>query len=94
MMHTLIKVAKKKEEDHITVLIMHLLDLPTEPVPLHHIVVELIPPRRRREFGTRELGERGEVEAIDETADDIEGHEDGHGGEENLIHFPFFLSFF
>ena len=78
------------KEYHITVLIMQLLNLPTEPVPLHHIVVKFIPPRRRREFGAWELGERGEVEAIDDAADDIEGCEDGYGGEENVVHFSFF----
>ena len=78
------------EQDHITVLIMHLLNLPAEPIPLHHIVVKLIPPRRPREFGAWELGERGEVEAIDEAAEDIESREDGRGGKENVVHSFFF----
>ena len=65
------------EENHITVLIMHLLDLPTEPIPLYHIVIKLVPPRRRREFRTRKFGERGEVEAVDETVEGVDGCEDG-----------------
>ena len=82
---------------------MHLLNLPAEPIPLHHIVVKLIPPRRRREFRARELGQRGEVKAVDDAAEDVECCGDGGGGEEDVVHFAFslicssgsfFLSFF
>ena len=69
-----------------TISIMHLLDLPTESVPQHHIVVKLVPPRRGREFGAGELGEWGEVEAVDEAVEGVERCEDGSGGEESCIH--------
>lgn len=65
------------ENSSITVLIMHLLDLPTESIPLYHIVIKLIPPRRRREFRAGEFGERGKVEAVDETVEGVDGCEDG-----------------
>ena len=65
------------ENSSITVLIMHLLDLPTESIPLYHIVIKLVPPRRRREFRAREFGERGKVEAVDETVEGVDGCEDG-----------------
>lgn len=70
---------------------MHLLNLPTEPVPPHDIVVELVPPRRGRELGTGELGERGDVEAVDDEGDGVEGCGDysggGGGGEDGCVHF-------
>ena len=69
-----------------TVSIVHLLDLPTESVPQHHIVVKLVPPRRGREFGAGELGEWGEVEAVDEAVEGVERREDGGGGEESCVH--------
>ena len=69
-----------------TVSIVHLLDLPTESVPQHDIVVKLVPPRRGREFGAGELGERGEVEAVDEAVKGVERREDGGGGEECGVH--------
>lgn len=70
-----------------TVVIMHLLNLPTEPIPLHHIVVEFIPPRRGRESGAWVFGQRGEVEAVDEAVEGVEGCEEGGGGEERCVHF-------
>lgn len=65
---------------------MHLLDLPTEPVTLHHIVIELVPPRRGREFGAREFCERGEIEAVDETVEGVKGREDGGEREQGGVH--------
>ena len=65
---------------------MHLLDLPAESVPQHDIVVKLVPPSRGREFGAGELGERGEVEAVDEAVEGVERREDGGGGEESRVH--------
>ena len=65
---------------------MHFLDLPTEPVPQHHIVVEFVPPSRGREFGAGELGEWGQVEAVDEAVEGVEHREDGGGGEESRVH--------
>ena len=73
--------------DNNTILIMHLLDLPTEPVSLHHIVIEFIPPRCCRELGAWEFGKRGEVEAVDETVEGVEGREYGSRGEESSVHF-------
>lgn len=70
-----------------TILIMHLLNLPTEPIPLDHIVVKLIPPRRGREFGAWEFGQWGEVEAVDEAVEGVEGCEEGGEGEERCVHF-------
>lgn len=67
---------------------MHLLNLPTEPIPLHDIVVKLVPPRRGRELGTGELGERGEVEAVDDEAEGVESREDYRGdGKYGCVHF-------
>lgn len=65
---------------------MHLLNLPTEPIPLHHIVIKLVPPRRGREFGAREFGEWGEVEAVDDAIEGVDGCEEGSGGEEGCVH--------
>ena len=73
---------------------MHLLNLPAEPIPLHDIVVELVPPRRGRELGAGELGERGEVEAVDDEAEGVEGCEDcscGGGGKDGCVHFGFWF---
>ncbi len=75
------------EGDNLTVLIMHFLDLPAKSVPLHHVVIELIPPRRRCEFRPREFGERGEVETVDEAVEGVEGCEAGRPGEESCVHF-------
>ena len=69
-----------------TVSIMHLLDLPAEPVPLHDVVVKLVPPSRGRESGAGELGEWGQVEAVDEAVEGVERREGGGGGEEGCVH--------
>ena len=66
---------------------MHLLDLPTEPVPQHDVVVKLVPPRRGRDFGPGELCERRQVEPVNEAVEGVERREDGGGGEECRIHF-------
>lgn len=73
---------------------MHLLDLPTESIPQHDIVVKLVPPRRGRERGAGELCERGQVEAVDEAVEGVERREDGGGGQESRIHFYLFFFFF
>ena len=65
---------------------MHLLDLPTESVPQHNIVVKLVPPRRGRDLGAGELCERGQVEPVDEAVEGVERREDGGGGENGRIH--------
>lgn len=69
-----------------TVLIMHLLNLPAEPIPFHHIVIKLIPSRRGCELRPREFGQWGEVEAIDEAIEGVDGREEGGGGEEGRVH--------
>lgn len=69
-----------------TILIVHLLDLPTEPIPLHHIVIKLIPPRRGRELGAWKFGERGKVKTVDEAVEGVERREEGSSGDEGRIH--------
>ena len=69
-----------------TILIVHLLNLPAEPIPLHHIVIEFIPPRRGRELGSWEFGEWGEVETVDEAVEGVERCEEGSGGQEGGVH--------
>ena len=48
----------KEGERTSTVSIMHLLNLPTEPISLDDIIVEFIPPRGGRELGAWKFGER------------------------------------
>ena len=69
-----------------TVLIMHLLNLPAQAISQDYIVVKLIPPRCGREFGTWEFGDGGKVEAVNEATEDVEGRQEGDGGEESGIH--------
>ena len=70
---------------------MHPLDLPNKSPPLDHVVIKLVPSCRGRQFGTREFGQRGEVEAIDETINGIEAREDCNGEEDGREHFSFLL---
>ena len=68
---------------------MILRNLPCVPAPAHDIVPELVPKRQRREARTRELCDRGEVEAvygavncIQECKGQGEGDDEGEGGGE------------
>lgn len=67
---------------------MQLLNLPAEPVPPHDIVVELVPPRRGRDFWSRELCERGDVEAVEDEAKGVDGEGEREEEEEGrCVHF-------
>ena len=76
----------KFERGYPTILIVHLLDLPTEPIPLHHIVIKLIPPRRGCELGPWKFGEWGEIKTVDEAVEGVKRCEEGSGGDEGRIH--------
>lgn len=69
---------------------MHLLNLPTEPIPLDHIVIKFIPPRRGRELGAWVFCQGRKIEAVDEAVEGVEGCEEGGGAEEGGVHFFFF----
>lgn len=69
-----------------TILIMHLLNLPTEAIPFHHIVIKFIPSRRGCELRPWEFGQRGEIKAVDEAVEGVDGREEGGGGEEGCVH--------
>ena len=60
----------------LTVLFMHLLDLPGVPAALDNIVVELIPKTYSSNLWPRNLGKWIEIQAMDIQPNDVKDEED------------------
>ena len=60
----------------LTVLFMHLLDLPGVSAALDNIVIELIPKTYSSNLWPRNLGKRIEIQAMDIQPNDIKDEED------------------